>query len=326
MSGMSINWKRIGDLAARYGTFTALVIITIAFSVFIPKFATLSNLRTLLIQVSMLAIVTSGLTAVFAAGELDISTGSVISLAGVLSAFLMTRGVSPGLASVVALLTGVAFGIANGILVGYLRIPALLGTFGTSAIALGLNYWAGNGSSIRISEDLAGSIFMSLGGDRLLGIPIPFLIAAIVFVLFLVLLEKTKWGLRIYAVGGNQDAATIFGINNSKMKFLSFVSCGLTAAIAGLVLAARLGAGSPIGGDSYTLDGIAAVFVGVSMFREGEPHQLGTFLGVLIFGILVNGMRLLGVGYEIQSILRGAFILAAVAIAGNRAQLRVKLF
>jgi ribose transport system permease protein len=326
MSSASIDWKRVGDLTGRYGTFTALVLITIAFSAFIPAFATLSNLKTLLIQVSMLTIVTSGLTVVFAAGEIDISTGAVVSLSGVLFAFLMTKGWSVGLAILAALLMGVVFGMANGFFVGYLRIPGLLGTFSTSFIALGLNYWAGNGSSIRVSEELTGPFFISLGSGRLLGFPIPFLIAAFVFAFFLILLERTKWGLRMYAVGGNRDAATVAGINNKRMKFFAYTFCGLTAAIAGLVLASRLGSGSPIGGDSYTLDAIAAVYVGVSMFREGEPHLIGTFLGVLIFGILVNGMRLLGVGYETQSILRGIFILAAVAIAGNRAQLKVKLF
>lgn len=322
----SIDWKKVGNYAARYGTFTGLVIIFIAFALFIPRFATLSNLTTLLVQVSMLAIVASGLTTVFSVAEIDISTGANVSLAGVLAAWLFTQGASTLAAILLALVVGILFGTANGIFVGILRIPALLATFATSIIALGLNFWLGNGISIRLTEEISSPTFMALGSARFLGIPIPFVIAVTVFILLYILLEKSRWGLRMYAVGGNVDAATHFGINIRLMKFVSFVICGFTAAVAGLILAARLGSGSPIGGDSYTLDAIAAVFVGVSMFREGEPHLLGTVLGVLIFGILVNGMRLMGVGYELQSILRGIFILAAVAIAGNRAQYRIKLF
>ncbi len=136
---------------ARYGTFTALILITLAFGLFVPKFASFSNIMTLLIQISMLSIVASGLTAVFVAGELDISTGAVVSLGGILGAYLMNNQISPAAAIVATLMVGVVFGVVNGFIVGYLRIPALLGTFGTSVIALGLNFWAGNGSSIRIS-------------------------------------------------------------------------------------------------------------------------------------------------------------------------------
>ncbi|NPV77315.1 MAG: ABC transporter permease [Anaerolineae bacterium] len=326
MSTETFNLKKSGNFLARYGTFTALILITLAFGLFVPKFASFSNIMTLLVQISMLSIVASGLTAVFVVGELDISTGAVVSLGGILGAYLMNNQIPPAAAIVATLLVGVVFGVVNGFIVGYLRIPALLGTFGTSVIALGLNFWAGNGSSIRISKEVTSEFFMSLGSGTFVGIPIPFVVALMVFIFFLFLLEHTKWGLRMYSVGGNQEAATNFGINNRRMKFTAFVFCGLTAAIAGLLLSSRLGAGSPIAGDAYTLDAIAAVYVGVSMFREGEPHLFGSVLGVLIFGILVNGMRLMGVGYEVQSILRGIFILGAVAIAGNRAQLRVKLF
>lgn len=324
--GIKSNWKKISDLAARYGTFAAVVIITIGFMIFVPRFGTVSNIKTLLVQVSMLAIVAVGLTTVFAVGELDISTGSLVSLSGIVSAYLMTIGLSSTWAILITLFLGLMFGLTNGLIVGYLRVPALLGTFSTSMIALGMNYWIGNGVSIRVAEEITGKFFITLGSGMIFGAPIPFLIAAVIIFIFFMLMEKTKWGLRMYAVGGNREAATVFGINNRLMKLIAFILCGLTASIAGLILAARLGSGSPIAGDQYTLDAIAAVYVGVSMFREGEPHVPGTILGVLIFGILVNGMRLLGVGYEPQIILRGIFILMAVAIAGNRAQFRVKLF
>jgi ribose transport system permease protein len=211
-------------------------------------------------------------------------------------------------------------------MIGYLRVPALLGTFVTSIIALGFNYLVGGGSSIRITKDVSGDFFLSLGSGYLFGIPVPFIIAVFIIAILILLLERTKWGLRMYAVGGNRDAAVVFGINTRKMKMLAFIISGITSSLAGLLLAARLGAGSPIAGDAYTLDAIAATFVGVSMFREGEPHIVGTILGVLIMGILVNGMRLLGIGYELQIILRGLFILAAVATAGKRALFRTKLF
>lgn len=319
LSGFS-NWL------GRYGTFTALVVITLSFLIFIPNFRSFSNFKTLMFQVSMLVIVSAGLTIVFSVGETDISTGAIVSLSGVIAAFLMVKNFPPIIAIILTLIGGVVLGAMNGIMVGYLRVPALLGTFVTSIIALGINYLLGLGSSIRITKELSGDFYLSLGGGYLLGIPVPFIFAFIITVILLILLEKTKWGLRMYAVGGNRDAAVTFGINIQKIKLAAFIISGLCSSIAGLLLSARLGAGSPIGGDAYTLDAIAATFVGVSMFREGEPHIGGTILGVLIMGILVNGMRLLGISYEMQIILRGLFILAAVATAGKRALFRTKLF
>lgn len=311
---------------AKYGTFTAVILITVSFILFIPNFASISNFKSLMYQISMLAIVATGLTVVFSVGETDLSTGANVSLAGVLVAYLMVKGVSPVLAIGLTLLMGILIGLLNGVMIGYLRVPALLGTFVTSIIALGINYLLGNGSSIRITEEISGKFFLSLGGGYLLGIPIPFIIAIIVITVLLLLLEKTKWGLRMYAVGGNPEAAVTFGINSRALKLSALVISGVASSVAGLILAARLGAGSPIGGDAYTLDAIAAGYVGVSMFREGQPNILGTIIGVLIMGILVNGMRLLGLRYELQIILRGLFILAAVATAGKRALFKTKLF
>jgi ribose/xylose/arabinose/galactoside ABC-type transport system permease subunit len=324
-----INIRNISDVtnyATRYGTLVALLLIILLFSVFVPRFATVSNFLTLLVQISTLSIVVVGVTTVFVAGELDISTGALVSLAGVLSAVLLSFGWNPIAAIFVALLVGITFGCVNGLFVGYFRVPALLTTFGTAAIALGINFWLGGGSSIMLFDEIAGPLFVFLGQGRLIGIPMPFIIALIVFIAFSILLERTKYGLRMYAVGGNREAAKIFGINSQRLKFFAFVLCGFTAALSGIVLTSRLGTGSPIGGANYTLDAIAAVFIGVSMFREGEPHLLGSVLGVLIFGVLVNGMSLVGIGYEIQSILRGVFVLIAVAIAGGRVKLEIKLF
>lgn len=321
-----INWSGFSNWLGRYGTFTALVVITVSFLILIPNFRSFSNLQTLMFQVSMLVIVSAGLTIVFSVGETDISTGAIVSLSGIFAAILMVKNFSPVIAIVLTLIGGVVFGAMNGIMIGYLRVPALLGTFVTSIIALGINYLLGSGSSIRITKEMSGDFYLSMGGGYLLGIPIPFIFAFIITVILLLLLEKTKWGLRMYAVGGNRDAAVTFGINIQKIKLAAFMISGLCSSIAGLLLSARLGSGSPIGGDAYTLDAIAATFVGVSMFREGEPHIAGTILGVLIMGILVNGMRLLGINYEMQIILRGLFILAAVATAGKRALFRTKLF
>ena len=318
--------RRVVSVITRYGTFGVLVLILVTFALSIARFASVSNLLTLGLQVSTLAIVAIGVTSVFVVGELDISTGAIVSLAGVVSAVLLSKGQSATLAILIGLGVGIAFGVANGVLVGYLRVPALLATFGTSVIALGINFWLGGGSSIMLFDEISGPVFMFLGQGEISGFPFPFIVATAIFFLFFLLLEKTKWGLRMYAVGGNKEAGALLGINQRYLRFVAFLLCGTTAAISGILLTSRLGTGSPIGGSNYTLDAIAAVFIGVTMFREGEPHLLGSVLGVVIFGVLLNGMGLLGVGYEAQSIMRGVFILAAVAIAGGRAQLEIKLF
>lgn len=309
---------RAAGVLARWGTFSGLVLLVAVMSLVSPRFLTTSNLLTLLTQVSMLCVVALGETLVLVSGNIDVSTGSVVGLSAVMSALLLTRSFPSELAVATALAVGALLGALNGLTVGYLRVDALIATFATSAVALGLNFWLTKGSAVLLFGEAAKPGFMAIGQGTIWGIPMPFVIMLGAFIVSLIAMEKTAWGLRLRAVGGNPTAASLFGIGNAKAKLQAFVACGTLAALSGVIVAARLGSGSPIAGSSYTLDGIAAAYIGSTMFRQGEPHILGTLLGVLIFGVLTNGFSLLGVGFEVQSIARGLIVVSSVALAATR--------
>ena len=319
MVGLTERQNRATYILARYGTFVGFIILVIVMSILSPHFLNLGNLSTLLTQVSMLFIVAVGVTIVLISGNIDVSTGAIVGMSGIITAFLLTRGYSTFTAISVSLFMGLIFGAINGFVVGYLKVNSLIATFATSVIALGVNFWVGGGTTIMLLGDAAREEFLAIGWQgHTLGIPVPAIIMLIVLALGLMLTEKTPWGLRLYAVGGNPKAAKLFGIKLERMSLQAFMLSGLLAALSGIVVAARLGSGSPIAGQNYTLNAIAAGFIGATMFRHGEPHLLGTFFGVLIFGVITNGLSLLGIGYEIQSIARGLIVILAVTLAAGR--------
>ena len=311
-------YRRITQILARYGTFGGFLILALVISILSPNFLTIRNIYTLLTQVSMLFIVAAGVTVVLASGQIDVSTGSIVGMSGVITALLLVRGFPTLGAIMIALGIGLAFGALNGFVVGYLKVDSLIATFATSVIALGVNFWAGGGSSIILSGGAARNEFMAIGQSNFLSIPIPVIIMFFILILGLFLTEKTSWGLHLYATGGNLKAARLFGIKTKLIYFQAFLVSGLMAALSGLVVTARLGSGSPIAGENYTLNAIAAGYIGATTFRNGEPHLLGTLIGVLIFGVITNGLSLLGVGYELQSIARGLIVVFAVTLAAGR--------
>lgn len=319
MNGLTERQNRATYILARYGTFVGFIILVIVMCILSPYFLTLSNISALLTQVSMLFIVAVGATIVIISGNIDISIGAIVGMSGVITALLLTKGYSTFTVISVSLLIGLIFGFFNGLMVGYLKVNSIIATFAISIIALGVNFWLGGGTAIMLSGDAARKEFLAIGWQGYSqGIPIPVIIMFIVLALGLILTEKTPWGLRLYAMGGNPKAARIFGIKLERMYLQAFMLSGLLAALSGIVVAARLGSGSPIAGQDYTLNAIAAVYIGATMFRHGEPNLLGTLFGVLIFGVVTNGLSLLAIGYEIQSIARGLIVILAVSLAAGR--------
>ena len=317
-AGRSIDW---GGLAARYGTVAAALVIFAAFALASDRFLSVNNISNILIQISVLMIVSSGLTFAVASGEFDLSVGQVASLSGVLVAGLMIWAALPvALAIPLAVLAGVAIGVVNGLLVTRLRIPSLIVTLAMGPIALGLNYAYTNGDSIYASMPRE---FYFIATGKILGIvPVPVVIALVIVGVFYVLLNKTRLGRGVVATGANIQAARLSGIAVNRCRLIALALSGLGAAMGGVMLTARLGTGQSGAGDAYLLDSLTAVFLGMTAFKPGRATVQGTLVGVVIIGMLDNGLNLLGAPFYLQNEVRGLVMIAAVSLAVMRSEIR----
>jgi len=317
-TGGRFDWNA---MAARYGTVAAALVIFVAFALASDRFLSVNNISNILIQISVLMIVSSGLTFAVASGEFDLSVGQVASLSGVLVAGLMIwTGLPVAVAMILAVLAGVAIGVVNGLLVTRLRIPSLIATLAMGPIALGLNYAYTNGDSIYASMPAS---FYYIATGKVFGIlPIPVIIALLVVAIFYVLLNKTRLGRGVVATGANIQAARLSGIRVNRCRLTALALSGLGAAMGGVMLTARLGTGQSGAGDAYLLDSLTAVFLGMTAFKPGRATVQGTLVGVVIIGMLDNGLNLLGAPFYLQNEVRGLVMIAAVSLAVLRAEIR----
>ncbi len=312
---------RLGDIAYRYGTVAAAIVLFIAFAVANGRFISAGNLSNILIQISVLMVVSSGLTVAVASGEFDLSVGQVAGLGGVLVAGLLVWTKAPlGVAIVLPIVAGVAIGTISGLLVTRLRIPSLIATLAMGPIALGLNYAYDAGNSIYASFPDA---FYWLATGLIFGfVPVPTVIALIMVAIFYILLNRTRLGRAVIATGANIQAARLSGIDVNRCRLIALVLSAFGAALGGVLLTARLGTGQPGAGDPYLLDSLTAVFLGMTAFKPGSATVQGTLVGVVIIGMLDNGLNLLGAPFYAQNIVRGIVMIAAVSLAVLRGEIR----
>lgn len=294
--------------------FIGLVVVTLVMIVASDTFLTASNLSNIARQVSINAIIAVGMTCVILTGGIDLSVGPVMALSGTLTAGLMVAGLPPGLAIGVGLLIGVAFGIGNGLFVAYLQMPPIIVTLATMGIARGFGLMYTDGYPISGLPEWFGFF----GRESLLGIQVPILIMLVTYVAAYVLLQHTRIGRYIYAIGGNEEAVRLSGVRAARFKLLVYGISGLTAAVAGLVLTSRLMSGQPNAGVSFELDAIAAVVLGGASIAGGRGVIVGTLLGAMLLGVLNNGLNMLGVSPYVQSVIKGAIILLAIFISRQR--------
>ena len=243
----------------------------------------------------------------------DLSVGTLASLAGVVAADLMANRGWPVLpACLTALTVGALGGLINGVLVAYGGLSAFVATLATMTAYGGIALLYTNGATIfaNIPES-----FRWLGQESLGVIPVSVIIMALVVFIAWLLMEQTVFGRQLYAIGGNSQASYLAGIPVQRLRLIAFMLSGLGAALAGIILTSRLFSAHPQAGNPFMLNAAAAVFLGATAFREGEPHVLGTLLGVLIMGVLGNGMNILGINSYIQSILTGVIIIFAVLLS-----------
>jgi ribose transport system permease protein len=285
-----------------------LVVLCIILSLINDNFFTVKNLINVLRQSTILMVVGLGVTAVLLTAGIDFSVGGVMALVGCLSALLAVSHVPVPLAVLIGLGIGVVFGVINGLLVGIVGLPPFVATYGMMWVANGLAMILMQGKVIFGLPDN----FLWLGSGYISIIPIPVIIAAVLAILFHQALNKTVTGREIYAVGANYGAAHYSGIKAKQKLILVYVLSGLMAAVAGIIMTARLDAAQAGMGDTFTMQAIAAVVMGGTSLLGGEGGIPGTVIGALILTLVVNGLNLMGVSSMVHSIITGAVILIAV--------------
>ena len=294
------------------GIILALVAMILFLYVY-PKthntFLTTNNIFNVLRQSATNLMLACGMTMVIILGGIDLSVGSIIAMSGVLgAAAVVWHGLPEIVGILIAILSGVIFGLLNGLVIAKTKIPPFIVTLASMNIAKGIAYVYSEGKPIRCMTDA----WKFLGAGNVAGIPTPVITMCVVFIIAVLFLNRTKIGRHIYAVGGNETAAKFSGINTAKVKFVVFSFSGLMAGLAGITIASRLYSGTCTSGDGAEMDAIAAVVVGGTSMSGGSGKLGGTLIGVLIIGILNNGLNLMGVNSDWQYIIKGAVILLAV--------------
>jgi ribose/xylose/arabinose/galactoside ABC-type transport system permease subunit len=303
------------NLALNYGIYFAFLILVVVVSIASPVFLTLGNLSNILLQTSAVGIVAVGMTFVIIARGIDVSVGAIVALASAVAVTSMKDGGQPWWVGLL-LIFGVAllFGLVNGFSSSFLSMPPFLVTLATVtigrglvlAISQGINYWG------------LPDFYPTLGLGTIGPVPTPVIIMLCAFIIGHILLTHTVFGRRVYAVGGNPDAARVSGINLERTILLTFVIAGLFCGLSSLVLTSRLNSFTPSMGEGFEFAAIAAVVIGGTSLFGGEGSVRGTLLGVLIIGVINNSLNLLGVSVYYQDIIRGGVIFLAVMIDALR--------
>jgi ribose transport system permease protein len=303
-------WRRLAISGRRLGTLAGLIGLCVLLWILTPHFLTLSNLLNVLEQTSINALIAVGMTFVILSAGIDLSVGSVLALAGVVMATLLQQQWPVAAAIAVGLLMGFAFGALNGVAIAWGRLPPFIATLGMMSIARGCALLFTEGRPVSGFDET----FRSLATARILGIPAPVVITAAVYVAARFVLSSTRFGRYVYAMGGNEEATRLSGVNVRLHKMLVYGVSGLTSGIAAVVLTARLNSAQPIAGIMYELDAIAAVVIGGTSLSGGEGGVGGTLIGALIMGVLRNGLNLLGVSSFLQQVVIGLVIVVAVLL------------
>ncbi|MCC7447044.1 MAG: ABC transporter permease [Anaerolineae bacterium] len=283
---------------------------------------TIRNWLNITQQVSILGVIAFTMTIVMVMNDFDLSVGTMASLAGIVAAVLF-RTEQPVIIGVgAALLVGMIGGLINGVTVSYIGISPFVATLGTLTIFGGAALSISAGKTIfgraipaEVGNFALGGIPLGTVGGQDVVIPNLTILALIVLIVVWVVLEQTVFGRRLYAIGGNREAARLGGVRVRLLRLIAFVATGFGAALAGLMLVSRLASANPTQGDGLMLNAIAAVFLGMTMSEEGEPHVLGTLIGVLILGVLTNGLTQMQIDSYIQQILTGGIIVLAVTLS-----------
>lgn len=299
------------------GTVLALILLIVFVTVLNHSFISPNNLLNLLRQLTVNGFIAFGMTFVILTGGIDLSVGSILALTSVIFVGLFTQmGVPVFVALLIAILLGAVLGFVNGVFITKGKLAPFIVTLATMTIYRGLTLVYTDGRPIAGDRD--SYLFEFLGRGLILKIPFQVILFFIIFIILSIVLRKTAFGRKVYAVGGNEKASFIAGIETDKVKIAIYTISGVMASIAGLILTSRLNSAGPQAGVSYEMDAIAAVVLGGTSMTGGKGSLTGTLIGVLILGVLNNGLNLLGVSSFYQQIVKGIVILLAVLIDRKR--------
>ncbi len=313
------------DLLLRYGIPFFILLLSLYFAIAAPNFLTTDNFLNVLRQISINTIVALGMTFVIITAGIDLSVGSIVALSAVICTGVMMNGItlfghtilshpSTGLGLPLGiwsgLLVGAFLGLCNGFFITRFNIPPFVATLAMMTIARGLAFIYTGGFPIANLPDS----FVYIGTGYIGPFPLPVIIMLLLALLMHYILTRTTLGRYVFAIGGNEEAARLSGINISRVKLIVYTLSGFLAALAGIILAARLGSGDPKTGQMYELNAIAAVVLGGTSLAGGRGNIMGTFLGALLIGIIDNGLVLMRVSTFYQWVVKGVIILAAVLL------------
>ena len=310
-------------LLKRHGGLIGMAAIILTFWVLLPDtFMTAQNWLNISQQVSMLLVVAATMTVVMAMGDFDLSVGAMASLSGIVAATLFTAGWPVPAALAAALAVGLAGGLINGLLISLVGILPFVATLATLTVFSGAAFMVSDGRTIfgadipeGFSQFARGGLPLWTEGERVIRLPNLTLVALAVTAIAWVTLEQTTYGRRLYAIGGNRDAARLAGVRVTALRLSAYLFTGAGAAVAGLMYAARVASANPTQGDGLMLTAIAAVFLGMTLTENNQPRVLATLAGVVILGVLDNGLTQKNVDSYVREILIGLIIITAVGIS-----------
>jgi ribose transport system permease protein len=316
-----MNLKQYKNNFGKLQSLIALFILCVVFGLLSDKFFTVANGLNVMRQISVNICIAVGMTLIIITAGIDLSVGSVLALCGAITAGLLKNGITiPSLnlfigftilgAILAGILVGALLGFFNGLVITKFKVPPFVATLAMLTIARGLTMLYSNGFPISSFD----TSFTFIGGGWFLGLPVPVWIAAVIVVAAIIVTKKIKLGRYIFAIGGNENAAKLSGININRVKIIVYSIAGALAAVGGIIVTARLDSAQPNAGNSYELDAIAAVVIGGTSLSGGRGSIWGTVLGALIIGVLNNGLVLLDVSPFWQQVVKGAVILLAVII------------
>jgi ribose transport system permease protein len=289
-----------------------LIGVIVIFSIVIPNFASSGNFITILRQVSNIGILAVGMTFVLIAGGIDLSIGSMIALVGVATAMFMTKfGMHPVLGCFLGLSIGVFVGLINGIFITYAHMPPLIATLGMSYVIKGMAFIITGGYPV---YGLPPAIKVLGQGYIFTFIPVCVLVMIGIILIGAVVLNQTHLGRQFYAVGGNEEAARLSGINVRAVRVISYAICGLLAAVSGVVMMSRINSGQPLSGNGMEMDALIACVVGGISVAGGEGRATGMIGGMLVMGVLANGLAVGGMSEYMQTVVKGGVLIIVVAV------------
>lgn len=302
------------DFLSKFRPIILLILFSVIITILRPNFISPNNLLNVLRQTSINAIIAAGMTFVILTGGIDLSVGSILAFSSAIGAYILVGGYGVTAAVLICLFIGILAGGLNGVIITKGKAQPFIATLATMTLLKGATLVFTQGKPISVLKVENLNSFRMIGAGSIFGVPTPVYIMGIVFIVCYFILNNTKTGRYIYAIGGNEEASKLSGLNTDFVKIKSYIINGLFAAMAGLILTSRLVSAQPNAGDGYELDAIAAVVLGGTSLAGGQGSILGTIFGALIIGILNNSLNLMNVSSYYQMVVRAIVILLAVLL------------